>query len=147
MRFVTFQTEEGVNNELQKLIEDSFRLPGDSRRENAIVAILRNESKASVLEVISDLVVRRSPIAIVVATRVVNDRDVARKVFDLAVNASNASSIQYTLRFGISKMGAKAMIKALKEKKVLHPQLVDHALYWLPNLLPEQDVSLLRELY
>lgn len=135
-----------MDTNLAQLIEESVNLSRDSVREKQLVTCLRQLDCAEVVSLVKDLVMRKSPCAISVATRVVNDHDSALKVFSFAFQMANAQDIKAVLEFGLAKLGARAVVRVLTEIKPAHPQQIEKALYFLPNLVRREDAGLLERL-
>jgi hypothetical protein len=135
-----------MSKSLKELIDDSVSRVRDSVRENEIVAHLRQLAGPEVLVILQNLVQRKSPSALAIATRVVNNRELAEQFFSFALPHSDAQGIKHLLEFAVAKLGSRAVIRALSERKTDDSQLVEKALYWLPSLVRQEDAALLEEL-
>jgi len=135
-----------MDKKLAQLVEDTVNFSRDSVREKQLVAGLKKLDHIESVGVLKDLVARRSPCAISVATRVLNDHDSAFQLFSFAFPIADAQGIKAVLEFGLTKLGARNLFRALADVKPAHPQQIEKALYFLPNLLRAEDADLLDEL-
>ena len=135
-----------MSKNLKELIDDSVNRVRDSVRENEIVLHLRHLAGQEVLVILQDMVERKSPSAIAVATRVVNNSELAEQFFSFALAHADAQGIKHLLEFAIAKLGSRTVIRTLSERKTDDAQLVEKALYWMPSLVRQEDAALLEEL-
>jgi len=135
-----------MSGNLEQLITDSVEKPPDSVRDNAIVAELRKMKAETALLYIKAMIVRRSPSALPVAMRVLNDSSCSRELFEFCLPEAQAGEIKILLEFGIKKIGTKAVVAILAKKNTDIPRLVEKALYWLPSLVEPKDQALVESL-
>lgn len=135
-----------MNQRLEQLIEESIEFPSDSRRNNEIVLLLKKTDKFDALEIIKNMVSRRSLSAYYVACKVLNDREVAEPFFVYGLGKADASTIKDWLKFAIPRIGLRRVINFLKDKENQNSHLIDKALYWLPSLVEQKDLKFIEEL-
>ena len=135
-----------MSKTLKELIDDTVSFARDSVRENEIVQHLGQLNGTELLAVLHDMIRRKSPSTLAVATRVVKDRELAGQFFTFALSHADAHGIKYLLEFAIAKLGSRAVIRTLSDRKAEDSQLVEKALYWLPSLIRQEDAVLLEAL-
>ena len=135
-----------MTKRIQELIAESVEFPQDSQRDNELVALLKIEDTSVALEIIKDMARRRSPNTLHVAGRVLTYRKVAEPFFLFALENVDASSIRLLLEFALPRIGLRTTILCLKSREVEDPEILDKALYWLPNLVKEKDLNIIEEL-
>ncbi len=131
-----------MNQHLLQLIDGCRLGPRTSEAENALVAYLRKRSREEILEAVKELMVRRSPCAIPVASRTIHKPDLAREFFLFALPTSSRF-LKFLLQFGLQKMGPRRTVKVLVSALSGNAKLIDLSLYWLPILMEEKDRKLL----
>lgn len=143
----TFQREPSLMTKiLDELIDESVSLPRDSVRENQIVLELRQKKPEEAVEILERMAARGSGCALPIAKRVINDPKTATRFFRALLPQAKADGIKDLLEFGIIKLGIRAVIRELTAHAESDPRILEKALYWLPSLVAETDLPIVREL-
>ena len=130
---------------LDELIEESRRLPQDSRRDNRIVRILKGVEPQRALEVIKGMVLMGCPNSRHVAWRVLNDREVAEPFYIFGLAMADASTIKDWIEFAKPRIGLRRVLKHLKRRQAEEPGIVEWARYWFPRILSDEERGIAEE--
>lgn len=135
-----------MNQKIEELIEESIKFSPDSKRDNEIIYLLKQIDNFEALEIIKNMVDRKSLNIYYIAGKVLNERKVVEPFFIFGLTKADATSIKLWLEFAIPRIGLKRVIKALKISENENPGIIDKALYWMPNLVKNKDIYLIEEL-
>ena len=68
------------------------------------------------------------------------------EIFREGVRTSDISSIKFWLNAAVPRLTASDIVTALETYSENKPQIVNNALYWLPGMLPKDDVKINEQL-
>lgn len=135
-----------MNKKINALIEESARLPEDSRRNNELVALLKQQDNSEVFDSVKKMIELRCPNALRIAKRTLNKKKYVKQFFWEGLSISDASTIKFWLDFALPKLGTRAVINILKDKEIEKAGTLGNALYFLLSLVNDEDQLLLKDL-
>ena len=134
-----------MDERIARLIEES-RAPNDSKRNNELVALLREQEASVVFDVLKQLAELRCYNMFEIARKCLNDNEYVRKLYWNGLDMADKSSIAHWLEFALPKLGTKRTLRILAEKENEKPGIIEDALYWLPGLVNDEERDLLKPL-
>lgn len=130
------------------MVDDYVNLSRGSISERELLKELRKLPEPERFAFVSELLPHNEILGLDLATRCLSKREYFEAVLDWGMDRGDASSIRYWLSCVIPKLGARRMLRILKEEVSKRPRKVSLTLYWLPSLIgnDEKDRAALKEL-
>ena len=88
---------------------------------------------------IKQIIIRDSLIGMQLSNRCLSSKTMLTEIFRNGLQSSNASSIKFWLETALPRLGASETVAVLESYARSKPKIVQNALYWLPDMLPEND--------
>ncbi|MBW4614022.1 MAG: hypothetical protein KME21_12255 [Desmonostoc vinosum HA7617-LM4] len=128
-----------MNDNIQNLIQTSTYRALSSNEEKVILDYLKSIPEVEAYEIIKSMVEQKSLISLVIAKRVLNQRDYVTKLFKYGSVNSNAQSIKLWLDFAIPKLGFKSVAKLIEDLNNDQNRLIEKAVYWFPLFISKNE--------
>jgi hypothetical protein len=114
-----------------------------SVEKNKVINYLRSLPEIEAYAWLEKLKNMGSTITMPAAISIMRNNKLVEKFFREGLLESDASTIQFWLGFAIPKLGTRAVVRILSEYGENDKVLVDKALYWLPQLVKDNERELL----
>ena len=88
---------------------------------------------------IKQIIVRDSLIGMQLSNRCLSSKTMLTEIFRNGLQSSNASSIKFWIETALPRLGASETVAIMESYARSEPKIVQNALYWLPDMLPEND--------
>ncbi len=110
-------------------------------QEKEVVNYLRKIPENEAFEIILDMIKQKSEISLVAAKKVLNNNKNVRQLLEYKIPNTNAGNIKLWIQLGISKLGARAVIRLVDELSSNNTNLAENAIYWFPMFIPKQETK------
>lgn len=134
-----------MDERLEFLIQES-RKPNDPRRNNELVAILREQDGETILSVVDRMINMGCPNMFAIAKRVLREKRHVTEFFWNGLDKADKSNVQTWVEIALHKLGARTTFELLLEKEKERSGIVEDALYFLPGQVRKEEAHLLQML-